>query len=151
MTSWLFVGHVEPCFTSTRSEIAAILKSPVHPGKAIDFSSPGSSGQQPMSNVLKNEFFTEQPDCQRSHCCGGTRSGGGVWKRFSRAKSIRVCQAASNGLAHSGGSQLACPLYTAHRELWKEPDTPVNIYCSNQMHNSVPSARGLRALRDLRW
>lgn len=23
-----------------------------------------------MSNVFKNEFFTEQPDCQRIYCCG---------------------------------------------------------------------------------
>lgn len=81
----------------------------------------------------------------------GARSRGGVWKKFSRAKSIRVCQAAANGWAHSGGCQLACPLYTAHREQWKKPDTPVNIYCSNQMHNLVPPAQGLRGFRNLRW
>lgn len=87
MRSLLSVGHAETCSTSTRGEIAAILKRQVRPGKAIDFGSLGSSGQQLMSNVFKNEFFTEQPDCQRSHSCG--EQGTGVVCGSSSAKQSR--------------------------------------------------------------
>lgn len=66
-TSLLPVGHHEPCSTSMK--LLQFLKSQAHPGRPIDFIWLGSSGQQLMSNVLKNEFFTERPDCRRGHCC----------------------------------------------------------------------------------
>lgn len=78
MTSLLSVGHVQSCCNSMSSEIAAILKRQVHPGKAIDFSSLGSSGQQPMSNVLKMNSLPSSQIVRRTIVVGSKEQRWGV-------------------------------------------------------------------------